>query len=190
MMESSGILLDADVISHFMASGEQALLCKVFSNDLLMIVDQVYTEASYCPWDPLRKEKLDILIKDSHIFRLSFPQDLSSQVVDEYFRLKAENPRLGKGERACMSIARFHNDVIASSNFRDVASYCSVHNIVYLGFLDILWIAMKTNLLTEDAANAIVGNAIQYNGARFPVDNMAEYLPVKDLSRWVKAESL
>lgn len=189
-MESSGILLDADVISHFMASGEQALLCKVFSNDLLMIVDQVYTEASYCPWDPLRKEKLDTLIKDSHIFRLSFPQDLSSQVVDEYFRLKAENPRLGKGERACLSIARFHNDVIASSNFRDVASYCSVHNIVYLGFLDILWIAMKTNLLTEDAANAIVGNAIQYNGARFPVNNMAEYLPVKDLSRWVKAESL
>lgn len=77
MMESSGILLDADVISHFMASGEQALLCKVFSNDLLMIVDQVYTEATYCPWDPLRKEKLDTLIKDSHIFRLSFPQDLS-----------------------------------------------------------------------------------------------------------------
>lgn len=30
-MESSGILLDADVISHFMASGEQALLCKVLN---------------------------------------------------------------------------------------------------------------------------------------------------------------
>ena len=186
MMESSGILLDADVISHFMASGEQDLLCNVFSKDLLMIVDQVYTEASYCPWDSLRKEKLDFWIQKNQVFRLSFPQDLSSQVVDEYFRLKADNPRLGKGERACLSIARYHNDVIASSNFRDVASYCSVHNIVYLGFLDILWIAVKTNLLTDDAANIIIGNASQINGARFPVDNMADYHPIKDLSRWIE----
>ena len=48
---------------------------------------------------------------------------------------------------------------------------------------------MESSGILLDAANAIVGNAIQYNGARFPVDNMAEYLPVKDLSRWVKAES-
>ena len=59
----------------------------------------------------------------------------------EYYRLKKENPRFGEGERACMAIARFDKEVIASSNFRDVATYCQEHNIEYIGVMDILTIA-------------------------------------------------
>lgn len=38
---------------------------------------------------------------------------------------------LGDGERACMSMARFGQEVIASSNFRDVAPYCDENGIIY-----------------------------------------------------------
>lgn len=49
---------------------------------------------------------------------------------------------LGDGERACMSMARFGQEVIASSNFRDVAPYCDENGIEYIGTLDVLTIAI------------------------------------------------
>lgn len=54
---------------------------------------------------------------------------------------------LGDGERACMSMARFGQEVIASSNFRDVAPYCDENGIEYIGTLDVLTIAMNKGIL-------------------------------------------
>lgn len=184
-MESKGILLDADILSHFMVSDSLELLPAIFKGHLLMVVDQVYQEASYSPGDPGRKTVLDRWIKDHSVIRLSFPSDLSSVVVDEYYRLKAQHPRLGKGERACLSIARYHQDVIASSNFRDVAAYCHVHGLEYLGMLDVLWIGVRRNVIPATEANAILARAILRNSARFPVSLLEDYQPRAGLKDWV-----
>ncbi len=185
MTETNGILLDADIISHFIAASRQSLLREVFNGHYLMLVDQVYAESVHCPWDSSRKGIVDRWIEECGIIRIAFPSDLSSNVVDEYFRLKAEQPRLGKGERACMSIARFHRDIIASSNFRDVAPYCSLHGIEYLGMLDVLWIALHKGLIEEAEANCIIELSIRMDNARFPVSLIEQYSPDRDLSGWL-----
>lgn len=185
-MESKGILLDADILSHFMASGREDLLPSIFQGHILMLVDQVYQEASHVPGEPGRKAALDRWMNTHSVFRLAFPSDLSLDVVDEYFRLKAEHPCLGKGERACLSIARYYHDVIASSNFRDVAAYCNIHEIEYLGMLDILWIGIRNGSLTEAEADVIIDMAIQKDNARFPVRYIRDYLPGKKLNAWVQ----
>lgn len=46
-----------------------------------------------------------------------------------------------------MSMARFGQEVIASSNFRDVAPYCDENGIEYIGTLDVLTIAMNKGIL-------------------------------------------
>ena len=151
-----------------------------------MIVDQVYLEASRCPWDPARHVILDQMIERLGIIRMSFPSDLSSEVVDEYFRLKAENPRLGKGERACMSMARYYRDILVSSNFRDIVPYCERYSIDYLGFFDILWIAVHKALISESEANRIIDYACRMDNARFPAYNIGQYCPNQDLSSWLQ----
>ena len=185
-MESNGILLDADILSHFIAAGEQNLIKKIFAGQYLLLPDQVYLEASRCPWDPGRKRTLDQWILDNRVLLIQFPADVSSPVADEYFRLKAENPRLGKGERACMAIAKYHHDIIASSNFRDIAPYCRLNSITYLGMLDILWIAIQNAIIDETRADRIIDIALMMDNARFPVHCMEAYRPETDLTGWLR----
>ena len=92
-----------------------------------------------------------------------------------FFRLKKERPMLGEGERACMSMARFGQEVIASSNFRDVAPYCDENGIEYIGTLDILTIAMNKGIFTSKECNQFVMDAKAKNKARFPVEDITDY---------------
>ena len=72
------------------------------------------------------------------------------------YRLKKENPRFGKGERACMAIAKCGKQVIASSNFRDIADYCEANDIEYIGLMDILTIAIRKSIYTVDECNKFI----------------------------------
>ena len=53
---------------------------------------------------------------------IEFPND--SDILHEYASLCQF---YGDGESACMSIARFNDYIIASSNTRDILSYCKNH---------------------------------------------------------------
>ena len=156
------ILVDADVISHFMATGYIDRLTEILQPHAVMIVENVYKEASYHPTEPDRKRKVAFPYANENIRR-------------EFFRLKKENPMLGDGERACMSMARFGQEVIASSNFRDVAPYCDENGIEYIGTLDVLTIAMNKGIFTSDECNRFMVEAKAKNKAKFPVDDITVY---------------
>lgn len=116
MARKKVILVDADVISHFMATGKIDTLPQILTPHTLYIVEQVYKEASYHPFFENRKEELDNWMNRYHIQKLPFPKT-NRNIMLEYYRLKKESPRFGEGERACMAIARFDKEVIASSNY-------------------------------------------------------------------------
>ena len=52
-------MVDADVISHFMATGYIDRLTEILQPHAVMIVENVYKEASYHPTEPDRKRKVD-----------------------------------------------------------------------------------------------------------------------------------
>ncbi len=85
------------------------------------------------------------------------------------------------GERALMAHARFHEDVIASSNFRDVAAYCDANKIDLLGTLDILAIARKKGILSETECDDFIIEAKAKNRAKFPagVEKFSDYTCTK-----------
>ncbi|WP_028910694.1 hypothetical protein [Prevotella sp. AGR2160] len=141
-MRKKIILVDSDVISHFMAANKIDDLTRILDPHIVMIVDQVYRESSHHPFLEERKDELDSWMRRCHVQVISIP-DNNWKTKVEYARLKKENPRLGAGERECMAIARYGGEVIASSNFRDVANYCDLYGIEYIGFMDILCIAVK-----------------------------------------------
>ena len=134
MARAKVILVDADVISHFIATDHIYELNEILSPHQLYIVDNVYKEATYHPSDKERKNKIDEWLKKSKACRISFPK-LNRKIMAEFFKLKRDYKLLGDGECACMAMARFEQEAIASSNFRDVAPYCEANGIQYIGVL-------------------------------------------------------
>ena len=168
------ILLDADVISHFIATGEILYLTKIVSPFEIIILDNVYKEATRIS---KRKLQVDNWIRSNKVSVVLFPDN--NDIKKEYFKIKKENPLIGDGERACMAVAKYNKNIIASSNFKDIASYCTANVIDYLGTLDLLVLAIERGVFDEFRCNAFIANAKTINNARFPmgVNRIADYLP-------------
>ena len=88
------ILVDADVISHFMATGYIDRLTEILQPHAVMIVENVYKEASYHPTEPDRKWKVDKWMERCKVCKIAFPY-ANENIRREFFRLKKENPMLG-----------------------------------------------------------------------------------------------
>ena len=172
------ILLDCDVISHFIANHALSDLPKILAPHQCTVLDYVYSEVAA---RPMRLAFLDALIKSKLIQKMDFPEDL--EINKEFAKIKSRKHLIGDGERACMAVARYSKNVVASSNFRDVAPYCNENNILFLGTLDILSIAVTKDLYDENKCDAFIQTALLYNKANFPkgVTAMKFYTP-KDLS--------
>ena len=183
MAKGKTILLDSDVISHFMTAGQINRLAEILSPHYLMIVDDVYRESCHHPIFEDRKEELDKWISSCKIKRIPFPWN-NDNVKLEFYRIKKEQPQLGAGERACLAIARYGHDVVASSNFRDVADYCEKYSIEHIGVMDILTIAVRRKLFTIDDCNKFMRNADIFHDARFPVRKNEDYTPTRNLDEF------
>ena len=158
------VLIDADVLSHFIANNKLDLLPIILDEYDCIILDYVYNEIARVN---MRKLFLDSEIKKGKIEKICFPTD-NVEMIKEFALIKKNNKLIGGGERACMAYARSSKDIIASSNFRDIAKYCKENRIEFIGFLDILLIALSKEILTVIQCNEFMKNAVLYNKARIP----------------------
>lgn len=167
------VLLDADVISHFIATGEILCLVEIVDPFELVVLEHVYREATRLE---CRKLQVDNWIRFNNISIISFPEK-NNDIKKEFFKIKKDNPLIGDGERACMAVAKYDKNVIASSNFKDIAKYCTDNFIDYLGTLDLLVLALKKGVFDECRCDAFIANAKRINHARFPagVNRIADY---------------
>lgn len=180
-MRKKVILVDSDVISHFMAAGKIDDLDKILAPNTLQIVEQVYEESIRHPFFDDREKEVNDWLNRCHITKIKFPYS-NDNIKLEYYRMKKVNPRFGDGERACMAIAKFWKQAIASSNFRDVAEYCDINGIDYIGFMDILVIAINKGIYTPEECNKIIHDVIKINDGRLPVQDITQYVPTRDLT--------
>lgn len=177
------ILVDADVISHFIVTEHISELNHILEPHQLYVVENVYREATRHPSDINRKKKVDEWIANSKTCMIKFPSR-NQNIKREFYKLKHDNGLLGDGECACMAMARFGQEVIASSNFRDVAPYCDANGIEYIGVMDILQIAINKKYWTVDQCNQFINVAILKNNARFPVNRIENYKTDIDLQEF------
>jgi len=180
------ILLDCDVISHFITNKCLNDLPVILAPHNCAILDYVYNEATR---QLSHKIFVDNLIASGAAIKMPFP-NTNLAIKQEFALLKNRNYLIGDGERACMAVAKHSKDIVASSNFRDVAPYCNANNILYLGTLDILSIAVNKGIYDEAKCDLFIQEAIKNNKARFPagVTQMRYYIP-KDLS-FIEAEEI
>lgn len=160
------ILLDTDVISHFIKGGKILILPKIFRNTKI-ILDIVSKELKQ---RKNYKNFTDNLINFNLIEEVSFTAD--KQILAEYAKL---NKSYGKGESACMAYCKYNKDVLASSNLRDISQYCEDNEIEYVTTMDFLVEAKETKIMTEAECDEFIYN-VKSKDSKLPVDTLAEYI--------------
>lgn len=162
------IVLDADVVIHFIEAERLSLLPDIFPEYQFVILNVVY--------DELSKNKATKCILDRHICYLGkikqetfSPKGESSK---EYFLLRQT---LGKGESACMVYCRDNKDVLGSSNLRDIKDYCSRNGITYLTTLDFLYYAYCRNKMTQQECADFM-QEVNNAGSKIPIVDITKYV--------------
>ncbi|MFB6454956.1 hypothetical protein ACE38W_06765 [Chitinophaga sp. Hz27] len=167
------ILLDADVVIHFIIAGFQLKLTSIFPGRFV-ILDKVKQE--------LTKRKTEALGVENFLNWCKIPVVIMPgdvEILKEYATLKKSR---GDGESACMAVARYKREYIASSNLRDIREYCQQYDIVFYTTIDILEFARQKGILSENDCDTFIAT-VKKKGSKMPYNTMAEYKRAKNPSQ-------
>lgn len=165
-MEKIKIVLDSDVLIHFTKGGCLHLLPSILPEYDHIVLSTVYDEVKTI------QGQLDnqiLLLKN--IKKIQFVP--TGDMRREYARLLTQ---FGAGESACMAYCRFTNNVIGSSNLRDIKAYCKEQNIVFLTTLDFLYYAWTRGRMTKEQCNEFI-QEVRSNGSKLPDVSIDSYVP-------------
>jgi hypothetical protein len=162
------ILIDADVVSHFIKGKEIYALNSIFEYEI-RVLDKVYNELKdNRTWI----NQIDNLIQQGVLKIEPFPEN-NPEIKKEYFHIKKLMLK-GEGESACLAYVRYTDNIIASSNLKDIRNYCQMHNIQYLTTMDFLCYALKKNVFDLERCNLFIANVLEKRG-KLPVKRMEDY---------------
>lgn len=162
------ILIDADVVSHFIKGGEIYSLGNIFPFEI-RILDKVYRELERHKG---KRIEVDNLINQNILQIEPFPED-NPEIKKEYFYIKNKLFK-GDGESACLAVVRYTRNIIASSNLRDIKEYCKLHKITYLTTMDFLCEALNIGLFDSKRCNEFI-NLVISKGSKLPVIRIEDY---------------
>ena len=166
-MEKVKIVLDADVIIHFYKGGLLTFLPNILSEYEHIVLSHVRNEILYDIRSALDNQKL--LLKN--ITYVDFaPQ---KEMAKEYAQLVK---RFGKGESACMAYCKYTNNVVGSSNLRDIKDSCAQNNITYLTTCDFLYYAWRRQKMNIEEINNFI-SAVKSRGSKLPDFDIQTYQP-------------
>ena len=170
MLENSDkiILIDADVVSHFIYAGEIISISSIFKNKIY-ILDKVYNELKRFP---KRKIEVDNLLNFKLLTLMDFPEG-NIEIKKEYAHIKKLMLK-GDGESACMAVAKYNKNILASSNLKDTKSYCKMHKIDYLTTMDFLCVAYKKKMFDLNRCNAFISKVL-VAGNKLPIEKFEDF---------------
>ena len=165
------ILLDADVVRHFINGSRIFELQKIYPKRFVML-EKVKDELC-------RSKSIETIVNNfismTSLPLMPFPKELN--IVREYAILKRS---FGDGESACMAVAKYQKQYVASSNLKDIKVYCEANSIVYLTTMDILCEALNKGILNETDCNKFITD-VKSKGSKLPVNTIAEYKKMKGI---------
>lgn len=165
------ILIDADVVSHFITAGEEDYLHLIFPDNKIYILDKVHAELQKWPKEATRAKVSD-LIGSKKLRLISFPED-HDEMKREYFSIKTLMFK-GDGESACLAFVRHTPGILASSNLKDTRHYCEMHKIDYLTTIDFLCAALARGVFDAARCNKFIKTVLSHRG-RLPAIDFANH---------------
>lgn len=174
MIGKTKIVLDADVIIHFIQGDSLSLLLEIFPEYGYIILDVVYNELTK---NSATKIQLDntLNLYNSKFSKVNFMP--AGQSRQEYARLIST---LGRGESACMVYCRDNQDVLGSSNLRDIKKYCEDNRITYLTTIDFLYYAFVRHRMSAKEISEFISQ-VKAKGSKLPSIEIETYIPTCQL---------
>ena len=167
------IVLDTDVVLHFMKGGRLSLLLDIFASEC----EYVMLSTTY---DEIRNRDQKNQI-DNHINLLKNLTKVKFNPTGEMRRVYAMlTSQFGKGESACMAYCQFEHHVIGSNNTRDIREYCNNNGISYLTTGDFLYYAIKRGKMTESDAAQLIADA-RAQGSNVPGFDYNTHIPTTQM---------
>lgn len=165
-MERVKIVLDADVLIHFSKAERLSSLPEILPEFEHVVLSVVYEEVKSIQY------QLDNQI---NILRNIRKEDFNpkGEMRKEYAILRS---KFGKGESACMAYCRFTNNVIGSSNIKDIKEYCQEQKIEYLTTIDFLYYAYIRNNMTADECREFI-ETVNSKDSKLPLVDITKYTP-------------
>lgn len=158
------IVLDSDVLIHFSKGGFLHILHKIFPEYEYIILNVVYNEIKSIQGE---------IDRNINVFKAFGIVEFapSKEMLKEYAVLKQS---FGKGESACMSYCKYTNNIIGSSNLRDIHSYCQKEKITYLTTIDFLYYAYKNKIMSSKDCNNFILE-VRKMGSKLPEVDIEKY---------------
>lgn len=157
---TDSLFFDNDCISAFLWVREESLLDKLYSGKIV-IPQEVYTELSH-PHTQQLKQRVDQMIASGSAELAQISVD--SEEYKTYSKLALDsssgNKLIGKGEAACIAMAKEQGGVLASNNLRDIMTYVTEYGLTHITTGDILHKALEEGLITQAEGEVIWGNML------------------------------
>lgn len=90
--------------------------------------------------------------------------------------INKSNFGFGLGESASMVYCKYRNDVLASSNLKDIVDYCEENKITYFTTMDFLYQAMVSQVMAEKECDRFIAE-VTSKGSKLPVTKMSGFTP-------------
>lgn len=164
------ILLDCDVVIHFLKGGRILELPKIFPGRFVML-------------DKIRNE---LYKRNGNLFTVGIleangvsviPMPNEQDIIKEYFQLKKT---MDDGEAACLAVARFKREYVASSNITQIATYCQHNGITYYTTMDLLHEATVRGVMSDAECNLFI-TEVKASGSKLPCNTIAQYRTIKGI---------
>jgi len=168
MSQSSqpSILLDSDVVRHFINGGKIHQLSSIFPKRFAML-DKVKNELC-------RSRAIETIVNNFLIMTkvpiIPFPKQI--EIIKEYAILTKQ---FGEGESACMAVAKYQKQFIASSNLKDIAAFCKTNGITYLTTMDILLEAFNNKIFSKKECDEFIA-IVKAKGSKLPCNTLDEFI--------------
>lgn len=176
MAAKTKIVLDADVILHFIKATQFSLLLDIFPEYDYLMLDVVYDEVTV---NRNTKVQIDNTLRFMSKRLSCVKFDPKGESRFEYARLRSKL-LFGKGESACMVYCRDNNDVLGSSNLRDIKEYCDENRITYLTTIDFLYYAFLKKKMTKAEIYSFIAT-VKANGSNLPDVDIEHYVPTSQI---------
>lgn len=163
------ILLDSDVVRHFINGGKILQLSAIYPKRFVML-DKVKNELC-------RSKSIETIVVNflsmTKVPVMPFPKQI--EIIKEYALLTKQ---FGEGESACMAVAKHQKQYIASSNLKDISAFCKTNGITYLTTMDILLEAYNKKMFSKKECDEFIAN-VKTKGSILPCNTLDDFIKMK-----------
>lgn len=155
------VFYDTDCLSCFIVINDTSVLEKLF--DCIYVPFEVYDEFDR-PHIQDYKNRIDRLIDKGFVKIVTFDTREDDYLL--YMKLSSEyfsDKPIGKGEAAAIVHAKKHNGIVASNNTHDVMPYVVKYDLERITTGDILVMALKEGIITENEGNLMWSGMLNRN---------------------------